>query len=73
LWTRKSSFGIKEGEAFNVALCELAGHLPVKTSQDFCSLTEAAAVVLIQSCLLPQAQASEVQAALVALMAQEEP
>lgn len=72
LWARKSSFGIKESGAFNVALCELAGHLPVKTSQDFGSLTEAAAVALIQDCLLPQAQADEVQAALVTLMTQEE-
>ncbi|XP_036787953.1 GDP-D-glucose phosphorylase 1 isoform X1 [Manis pentadactyla] len=72
LWARKSSFGIKEGEAFNVALCELAGHLPVKTSQDFSSLTEAAALALIQDCLLPPAEAGEVQAALVALTAQEQ-
>ncbi|XP_047651061.1 GDP-D-glucose phosphorylase 1 [Phacochoerus africanus] len=73
LWARKSSFGIKDGEAFNVALCELAGHLPVKTSQDFSSLTEAAALAIIQDCLLPPAQAEEVQSALVALTAQEEP
>lgn len=72
LWARKTSFGIKEGEAFSVALCELAGHLPVKTSQDFSSLTEAAALALIQDCLLPPAQAEEVQAALVALAAQVE-
>ncbi|XP_020144693.2 GDP-D-glucose phosphorylase 1 [Microcebus murinus] len=72
LWARKSSFGMKEGEAFNVALCELAGHLPVKTSQDFGSLTEEAAVALVQNCLLPPAQAEEVQAALMALMPQEE-
>ncbi|XP_037688991.1 GDP-D-glucose phosphorylase 1 [Choloepus didactylus] len=72
LWARKSSFGIKEGEAFNVALCELAGHLPVKTSLDFSSLTEAAALSLIQACLLSPAQAEEVQAALVALVTQEE-
>ncbi|XP_045308281.1 GDP-D-glucose phosphorylase 1 isoform X1 [Leopardus geoffroyi] len=72
LWARKSSFGVKEGEAFNVALCELAGHLPVKTSQDFSSLTEAAALALIQDCLLPPARAEEVQAALVALIAQDE-
>ncbi|KAM4826197.1 GDP-D-glucose phosphorylase 1 isoform 1-T3 [Thomomys bottae] len=72
LWPRKSSFGVKEGEAFNVALCELAGHLPVKTSQDFSSLTEAAAVALIQDCVLPRAQAEEVQAGLVALVAGEE-
>lgn len=72
LWARKTSFGIKDGEAFSVALCELAGHLPVKTSQDFSSLTEAAALALIQDCLLPPAQAEEVQAALVALAAQVE-
>lgn len=72
LWPRKASFGIKEGEAFNVALCELAGHLPVKTPGDFSSLTEAAALALIQDCLLPPAQAEEVRAALVALIAQEE-
>lgn len=72
LWARKSSFGIKEGEAFNVALCELAGHLPVKTSQDFSSLTEAAALALIQDCLLPHDQAEEVRAALVALTTQKE-
>lgn len=70
LWARKSSFGVKEGDAFNVALCELAGHLPVKTSQDFSTLTEAAALALIRDCLLPPAQAEEVQAALVALIAQ---
>uniref|UniRef100_A0A8D2HW88 GDP-D-glucose phosphorylase 1 n=2 Tax=Urocitellus parryii TaxID=9999 RepID=A0A8D2HW88_UROPR len=72
LWARKSNFGIKKGEAFNVALCELAGHLPVKTYQDFSSLTEEAALALIQDCLLPPAQADEIQEALVALMAQEE-
>lgn len=72
LWARKSSFGIKEGEAFSVALCELAGHLPVKTSQDFSSLTEAAALDIIQDCLLPPTQAEEVRAALVALAAQGE-
>ena len=72
LWPRKPSFGIKEGEAFNVALCELAGHLPVKTAQDFSSLTEAAALALIRECLLPPAQAEDVRAALVALIGQEE-
>ncbi|KAM5292907.1 GDP-D-glucose phosphorylase 1 [Ctenodactylus gundi] len=72
LWARKSSFGVKEGEAFNVALCELAGHLPVKTAKDFSSLTEATALSLIQDCLLPPAQVKEIQTALVALVAQEE-
>lgn len=72
LWARKSSFGVKEGEAFNVALCELAGHLPVKRPEDFDSMTEATALALIQDSLLPPTLAQEVQAALVALMDQEE-
>ncbi|XP_074151275.1 GDP-D-glucose phosphorylase 1 isoform X2 [Sminthopsis crassicaudata] len=69
LWARKSCFGVKEGEAFNVALCELAGHLPVKTSQDFCSLTEASALNLIRQSLLPPSQFLQLQEALVSLMA----
>ncbi|KAG8516334.1 GDP-D-glucose phosphorylase 1 [Galemys pyrenaicus] len=73
LWARKSSFGVKEGNAFNVALCELAGHLPIRTSEHFSSLTEAAALALIQGCLLPPARAEEVRAALVALAAPGEP
>ncbi|XP_036590616.1 GDP-D-glucose phosphorylase 1 [Trichosurus vulpecula] len=69
LWARKSSFGIKEGEAFNVALCELAGHLPVKTSQDFESLTEASALNLIRQSLLPSSQFLQLQEELVSLLA----
>ncbi|XP_074090170.1 GDP-D-glucose phosphorylase 1 [Macrotis lagotis] len=69
LWARRSSFGVKEGEAFNVALCELAGHLPVKTSQDFHSLTEASARRLIQGSLLPPSQFLHLQEALVSLLA----
>ncbi|XP_007479378.2 GDP-D-glucose phosphorylase 1 isoform X2 [Monodelphis domestica] len=68
LWARKSRFGVKEGEAFNVALCELAGHLPVKTSQDFHSLTETSAVNLIQQSLLPPSQFLQLQEALVSLL-----
>lgn len=30
-WARKSSFGAKECDAFNPALCELAGHFPIKS------------------------------------------
>ncbi|XP_038623232.1 GDP-D-glucose phosphorylase 1 [Tachyglossus aculeatus] len=68
LWARRAGFGVKEGAAFNVALCELAGHLPVKTAWDFQSLTEASAVSLIRSCLLPPDQFARLQLALVSLL-----
>ncbi|KAL8197332.1 UNVERIFIED_CONTAM: hypothetical protein K2H54_020492 [Gekko kuhli] len=59
LWPRRACFGAKEGAAFNVALCELAGHLPVKAAADFEELTEEAALRLIRQCLLPEAEAPE--------------
>uniref|UniRef100_A0A1E1X625 GDP-D-glucose phosphorylase 1 n=1 Tax=Amblyomma aureolatum TaxID=187763 RepID=A0A1E1X625_9ACAR len=31
LWARQSSYGAKDESAFNVALCELAGHVPMKS------------------------------------------
>ena len=53
LWPRKSSFGAKEETAFNVALCELAGHLPFKVQQDYECLTEKEVKDIIQRYLLP--------------------
>ncbi|XP_066491397.1 GDP-D-glucose phosphorylase 1 [Tiliqua scincoides] len=72
LWARRPCFGVKEEAAFNVALCELAGHLPVKTARDFEALTEASAIRAIQEHLLPPLQFAQLQQELVALL-QEEP
>ncbi|NP_001104198.1 GDP-D-glucose phosphorylase 1 isoform X1 [Xenopus laevis] len=52
IWARKPSFGAKEVSAFNVALCELAGHLPVKNQEDFNSITEDSVIDIIHNCLL---------------------
>ncbi|XP_028905687.1 GDP-D-glucose phosphorylase 1 [Ornithorhynchus anatinus] len=68
LWPRRAGFGVKEGAAFNVALCELAGHLPLKTARDFRDLTEAAAMSLIRSCLLPPDRFARLQRDLLALL-----
>uniref|UniRef100_K7FA10 GDP-D-glucose phosphorylase 1 n=1 Tax=Pelodiscus sinensis TaxID=13735 RepID=K7FA10_PELSI len=70
IWARSSCFGSKEETAFNVALCELAGHLPVKTAQDFESLTETTAIHTIQRHLLPEAQLAQLCSQLVALLTQ---
>lgn len=40
LWPRKKFIGLKAEEAFNVALVELAGHLPVKVKDLFYELDE---------------------------------
>ncbi|KAL4005955.1 hypothetical protein ACER0C_005668 [Sarotherodon galilaeus] len=54
VWPRISCFGAKEEDAFNVALCELAGHLPFKNKKDFERMTEEDVVDVIQSYLLPE-------------------
>ncbi|XP_035224726.1 GDP-D-glucose phosphorylase 1-like isoform X4 [Stegodyphus dumicola] len=41
VWARKPSFGSKNDLAFNPALCELGGHLPIKELKYFESITEA--------------------------------
>ncbi|XP_060611427.2 GDP-D-glucose phosphorylase 1 isoform X1 [Anolis sagrei] len=67
VWPRRACFGAKESSAFNVALCELAGHLPIKTAQDFEALTEASALQTIRECLLSDDEFAQLQRELVAL------
>ncbi|XP_029822600.2 GDP-D-glucose phosphorylase 1 [Ixodes scapularis] len=51
LWARKSCYGAKDESAFNVALCELGGHLPMKNDDGFRSATEdSVAAVLRDFC-----------------------
>ncbi len=56
VWPRISCFGIKEESAFNVALCELAGHLPFKNKRDYELATEKDVTDIIQRWLLPDAE-----------------
>uniref|UniRef100_UPI0037E7E4F4 GDP-D-glucose phosphorylase 1 n=1 Tax=Semicossyphus pulcher TaxID=241346 RepID=UPI0037E7E4F4 len=53
VWPRISCFGAKEESAFNVALCELAGHLPFKNKKDYELTTESDVIDIIQRYLLP--------------------
>lgn len=41
IWARQSSFGTKECDAFNPALCELAGHFPIKSNYIFLETCDA--------------------------------
>ncbi|XP_026167336.1 GDP-D-glucose phosphorylase 1 [Mastacembelus armatus] len=52
VWPRISCFGAKEESAFNVALCELAGHLPFKNKKDYEVTTEKDVIDIIQKYLL---------------------
>lgn len=56
VWPRISCFGAKEESAFNVALCELAGHLPFKNKRDYELTTEKDVIDIIQSYLLPDSE-----------------
>ncbi|XP_018427284.1 PREDICTED: GDP-D-glucose phosphorylase 1 [Nanorana parkeri] len=51
IWARKSCFGSKEESAFNVALCELAGHLPFKNQEDFINMSEESVIAIIKEYL----------------------
>ncbi|XP_061678470.1 GDP-D-glucose phosphorylase 1 isoform X2 [Syngnathoides biaculeatus] len=53
VWPRMACFGTKEETAFNVAVCELAGHLSFKNSKDFELTTESHVIDTIQCYLLP--------------------
>lgn len=49
LWARESCYGAKDESAFNVALCELGGHLPMKSEESFSSATEEYACQVLRS------------------------
>ncbi|XP_022609913.1 GDP-D-glucose phosphorylase 1 isoform X1 [Seriola dumerili] len=53
VWPRISCFGAKEESSFNVALCELAGHLPFKNKKDYELTTEKDVIDIIQRYVLP--------------------
>ncbi|NWH69156.1 GDPP1 phosphorylase, partial [Geococcyx californianus] len=54
LWARRASFGAKTGDAFNVALCELAGFLPLSAETLYHDMTEDEALNIIHQHLLPE-------------------
>ncbi|XP_064484120.1 LOW QUALITY PROTEIN: GDP-D-glucose phosphorylase 1-like [Ornithodoros turicata] len=49
VWARRSSYGAKDEAAFNVALCELSGHLPMKSDEGFQTVTEESAAADLRS------------------------
>uniref|UniRef100_A0A4W5JPT1 GDP-D-glucose phosphorylase 1 n=1 Tax=Hucho hucho TaxID=62062 RepID=A0A4W5JPT1_9TELE len=66
VWPRRTCFGAKDESAFNVALCELAGHLPFKNRHDFEHSTEKDVMAIIQRYLLPDQQFLQLEQQLTA-------
>lgn len=66
VWPRKSCFGAKEESAFNVALCELAGHLPMKNQEDFRAATEESVISIIKNYLYSDSELADISSGLLA-------
>lgn len=54
LWAQRPSFGAKAGAGLTVAVCELAGHLPLPAEPLYRDLTEEQALRAIRRRLLPE-------------------
>uniref|UniRef100_A0A3B1IQ90 GDP-D-glucose phosphorylase 1 n=1 Tax=Astyanax mexicanus TaxID=7994 RepID=A0A3B1IQ90_ASTMX len=61
IWPRVSCFGAKEESAFNVALCELAGHLPFKNREDFKDIDEDGVKAIVQRYVFNDQEFSDLQ------------
>ncbi|XP_053282496.1 GDP-D-glucose phosphorylase 1 isoform X2 [Pleuronectes platessa] len=68
VWPRMSCFGAKEDSAFNVALCELAGHLPFKNKKDYELSTEKDVMDIIERYLLPDREFHSLEQQLLRLL-----
>ncbi|XP_051484804.1 GDP-D-glucose phosphorylase 1 [Apus apus] len=71
LWARRPSFGAKASTAFNVALCELAGYLPLPSEPLYREMTEAEALRNICEPLLPEPELLRLGRALARLLVPE--
>ncbi|KAB5565578.1 hypothetical protein PHYPO_G00243210 [Pangasianodon hypophthalmus] len=65
IWPRVSCFGTKEESAFNVALCELAGHLPFKNREDYEGLDEDGVKAIVQRYLLSDEEFADLEKQIV--------
>ncbi|XP_041965443.1 GDP-D-glucose phosphorylase 1 [Alosa sapidissima] len=65
VWPRLSCFGAKEETAFNVALCELAGHLSFKNREDYETTTEEKVHSIIKKYILSPEMFLDLQAQII--------
>ncbi|XP_064373848.1 GDP-D-glucose phosphorylase 1 isoform X1 [Dromaius novaehollandiae] len=69
LWARQAVLGPAVQATLPVALCELAGHLPLAAAPAFHGLTEAEALGAIRQHLLPEPQLEQLRGDLARLLA----
>ncbi|KAL5008850.1 hypothetical protein ScPMuIL_014431 [Solemya velum] len=67
LWPRKKVIGVKDLDAFNVAVVELAGHLPIKVAELFDGLTEESINETIRSAALEDGEYEALKATVMEL------
>ncbi|XP_022333297.2 GDP-D-glucose phosphorylase 1-like [Crassostrea virginica] len=67
LWPRKKFIGIKEEAAFNVAVVELGGHLPIKIEELYGSLTEESINETMRSACLEEEEYQTIKGAVTKL------
>ncbi|XP_071079261.1 GDP-D-glucose phosphorylase 1-like [Haliotis cracherodii] len=70
LWPRKKFIGTKVPDEFNVAVIELAGHLPIKDDSSFHSLTEETADEIIADASLPFEEYNQIKTNVVEMAGQ---
>ncbi|XP_067681230.1 GDP-D-glucose phosphorylase 1-like [Haliotis asinina] len=70
LWPRKKFIGTKVPDEFNVAVIELAGHLPIKDESSFQSLTEETADHIISDASLPLEEYNQIKTKVVEMAKQ---
>ncbi|XP_052766032.1 GDP-D-glucose phosphorylase 1-like isoform X2 [Mya arenaria] len=71
IWPRKKFIGLKDEAAFNVALVELAGHLPIKVESLFNELTEESIESTIRDHLLQSTEYETIKHDLVSMFSQQ--
>ncbi|XP_002735196.1 GDP-D-glucose phosphorylase 1-like [Saccoglossus kowalevskii] len=54
VWPRRSSYGAKTEDSFNIAVCELAGHLPIKVESEYENMTQERASQLLREASLSE-------------------
>lgn len=71
VWPRLACFGAKEETGFNVALCELAGHLPFKNREEYEAATEDSVHGTIRKYTLPTESFLNLQTKLICHLSQD--
>ncbi|XP_077998020.1 GDP-D-glucose phosphorylase 1-like [Glandiceps talaboti] len=68
VWPRRPSYGAKTEDAFNIAVCELAGHLPIKVESEYDTMTENEASRILHEASLSEEEFTNIKEQLVPVL-----